>query len=953
MDCHVAFAPRNDGFLVPFEGMKKLNKLFFLLAITASIIMTNSTMAKKSTDIIKVKGTKFIKSFAGIDEYQLDNGLKVLLKPNEKTPLFSWQVWYKVGSRNESPNYTGIAHYLEHIMFKGTDTFQKGEIAQSIQLRGGVFNAFTGDDYTAYYENFSPENLELAIKIESDRMQSSRLDAEEIDLERSVIVSELEGNKNNPHSILYENLRATAFKVHTYRNPIIGWREDLDNIDAKVMREFYETYYYPNNAVAILVGNFDPELALELISKYFSKYKPKDKELPKVPVEPEQKAEKKLVIKNGGHNKILGMAFHVPEFNHADSPALSLVSDIVFSGMSSRLYPKLVDAGLATGVSGLAESSIDPSLFRIIVTLNPEADINEVEKIVLEELDAIKTNVTEEEVKLAQAKEEASFIYQTDGPHDEAMQIGYFEAISSDWTRYATWIDDIKKVKAEDIQNLAKKYFIPSNKTVVHLLPEETSSNLVAQEEVKELPEKVEANYGAGTVEPLSPKQLDRLLKITEPKYSKKHKFDTIDLQFKNIAIDGGSLYFREDHNIPLVYMNAYFYAGSFNDGEKYGLAKLTNDMLARGSEAKNKYEISMLTDLYGADIAFATGREMTRIHLSSITANLDKVVDLLDEILKKPAFSEVELERLKATTIARLKQEEDYPQRVAARETSRIIYPEDHPYYIPSVEERIKSIQSISLDEIKAFYKKYYNANNLYISIVGDTSEEKAMSIKEKLFATWNDKSESGNLKPQIKVVERKKAVDKVISKPNKTQTEIILAHAGEIDRAHPDYYALLIANYAMGGSALSSRLGTAVRDEHGYVYNIRSSFDATLGAGAFKVVLGCNPKNVENAIKLTKEVIADFLKEGMNETELKVTKSYLTGSFAARTLASNEDITDTFSQMQVYGLGDDYIKTYEARINAITLEQVREAAKKYIHPELLNSVIVGPSQVNEAKLK
>lgn len=909
-----------------------------------------TSVAKESKKIIKTKGVKFIKSFDGIDEYQLDNGLKIILKSNKDTPLFSWQVWYKVGSRNEQANYTGIAHYLEHMMFKGTEIFAKGEIAQSIQLRGGVFNAFTGDDYTAYYENFSPENLELAIKIESDRMQNSRLDPEEINLERTVIVSELEGNKNNPNSILYENLRSTAFKVHPYRNPIIGWRHDLENIDAKVMREFYETYYYPNNAVAILVGNFDEELALELISKYFSQYKPKDTHLPKVAFEPEQKSEKKLIIKNGGYSKMLGIAFHIPAFTHEDSPALSLISDIVFSGMSSRLYPKLVDSGLAVRVSGVAESSIDPGIFRIMITLNQDADIEEVENIIMLELDAIKEEIKDEELKLAIAKEEAAFVYQKDGPHEEAMQIGYFEAISNDWTRYVTWLDDIKKVTVKDIQEVAKKYFKPENKTVVHLLPEKFTEAL-AQESLEprtQNSERIgEANYGAGVVEPLSPKKLDKLLKITKPKYSKKHKFETINLDFRVFENNGTSIYFREDHSIPLVYMNAYFYAGSINDGEKYGLAKLTNDMLSRGSTAKSKYEISMLTDLYGADISFATGREMTRIHLSTIADNFEKVVDLLDEILTEPAFSQVELDRLKENTIAKLKQEEDYPQRIAARETARLIYPEEHPYYILSVEQRIKSIKSVTLDEIKEFYKKHYNSNNLYISVVGDLSEEKVLSLKAKLFDSWNTDSltKGGNTKPVIPLVEPKEAQEKRVLKSDKTQTEIILSHAGKLDRGDPDYYALLIANYALGGSALSSRLGTAVRDESGYVYNIRSSFDATLGAGVYKITLGCNPNNVDNAIKLTKKVIEDFLKEGINETELEVTKSYLTGSFAARTLASNEDIADTFSQIQVYGLGPDYIKTYEDRINSITLKEVREAAKKYIHPDLFNIVVVGPS--------
>ncbi len=166
----------------------------------------------------------------------MHNGLKVLLKPDSSNPSFSWQVWYKVGSRNENLNYTGIAHYLEHIMFKGTEQFDKGEISQAIQLRGGIFNAFTGDDYTAYFENFSPENLELAIKIEADRMRNAKIDHDEVELERSVIVSELEGGRNNPISILYENLKSLAYATHTYKNPVIGWRDDLDNINAKKSR---------------------------------------------------------------------------------------------------------------------------------------------------------------------------------------------------------------------------------------------------------------------------------------------------------------------------------------------------------------------------------------------------------------------------------------------------------------------------------------------------------------------------------------------------------------------------------------------------------------------------------------------------------------------------------------------------------------------------------------------
>ena len=924
-----------------------------------------NSQTSKTEKTIKIDGVDFIKSFAGVDEYRLANGFKILLKPNYNVPLISSQVWYKVGSRNEVLGLTGIAHYLEHIMFKGTETFKKGEIAQAIQLRGGVFNAFTSDDYTAYFENFSPENLELAIKIESDRMLHSRLNHEEVELERSVIVSELEGRKNNPTNILYEALKANAYQLHSYKNPVIGWREDLENINAKNMREFYETYYKPNNAIAVLVGNFDTKLALELINKYFGGYNTPKQDLVAthdIPKEPEQHALKKITIKNGGVTKQLAIAFHVPELNHEDSPSLSLIADIIFNGMSSRLYPKLVDSGLAIDISGAPEFGIDPGIFRIIVTLNPDGNIEKVEEIIDAELENIKSIIKDEELKIAKAKEEAAFIYQADGVYEEGLQIGYYSVVAHDWTKFATWLDEINKVSAEDIKTVAKKYFKPSNKTIVYLLPEEQNDSLTGKTTKKVIasasditvssePDLV-AGYGANAVEPLDPKKLDRLLKITGANYSKGHKFAKLDLQFSKLSVanEGLQIYFREDHNLPLVFLNATVYAGSVADKSKPGIAYITSEMLERGSKSKDKYEISKLMDLYGSEISIDAGIETGRISLSSITKNLDASADILSEILRQPAFDAKELERLKTETIGKLKQEEDNSGRIANREISRIIYPKGHPYYLLTIDERIKAIKSITIDDVKKFYKDNYNAKNLLISVVGDIDEANAVALIDKVFTGWNlAKGESldkvaGNNYPVIANVDIKEPEEKVVTKNDKKQSEIILAHSSPIDRSHPDFYALLIANYALGGSSLSSRLGTAVRDENGYVYNVRSNFQSSLGAGIFSVILGCNPKNVTKAETLSKEVIEKFLKEGISETELSVTKSYLTGSFAARNLASNNDIVETLSQIQLYKLGDDYVKTYADMINAITLEQVNTAARKYIHPDKLSTVIVGP---------
>ncbi len=914
--------------------------------------MNSAVLTVQGKENIKVKGVKFIKSFAGIDEYELDNGLRVLLKPNLAVPLFSWQVWYKVGSRNEPINLTGIAHYLEHIMFKGTQTFAKGEIAQVIHLKGGVFNAFTSDDYTAYFENFAPDQLELAIKIESDRMQNSRLDPDEVDLERSVIVSELEGNRNDPNNILYETLRATAFQVHTYRNPVIGWRDDLDNINATNIREFYENYYYPDNATAILVGNFDKRLALDLIQKYFGKYKPKKNIRAQAPKEPEQNGAKQVVINNGGAVKLLGIAFHVPEFGHPDMPALNVLGDVVFGGLTSRLYPKLVDTGLVSGISGVAEPSRDPGIFRVIANINDDADIKKVERIIYEELEAIKKGITDDELKLAKAREEASFIYQQDGVYDEGLQIGYFESITGDWTKYATWVSEINAVTNDDVIRVAKKYFIESNKTVVYLLPEEPKDTLLETKVEKSSepglvntsPSK-EANYGSATVDPINPNKLKQLLKVSSPKYSKGAKYSKLDLDFKqlNSTLPGVDILLREDHAIPVIYMNAYVYGGSVNNGDNLGLAYFTSKMLSRGTLSKDKYEIAKLLDLYGADISFESGVETGRIHVSTLTKYLTEVQAILKEMITEPRFDAAELDRLKVQTIAQIKQEDDFPRKIARREMKRSVYPAKHPFYSYSIDERITAIEKITLEDLKTFYKANYNVNNILVSVVGDINELQTKDLVFSSFAGWNADGQ-GNKIPIITTVDLKDAAERTITKADKTQTEIVMGHACHVDRMNPDFYPLLIANQALGGSSLSSRLGTVVRDENGLVYNVRTAFSATLGAGEFEVVLGCNPKNATKAIELTKKVIADFLKSGINATELEITKSYLIGSFGPRTLASNETIVDTLSQLQLYRLGNDYIKTYEDRINSITLEEVNRVARKYIHPDKLNVVVVGP---------
>jgi zinc protease len=933
----------------------KFKLMLFHLILFCCIIASDMALANES---LKLKGIEFIKSQSGIEEYRLKNGLKILLRENKLAPMISWQLWYKVGSRNEDESYTGMAHFLEHMMFKGTKTFKKGEISQAIQIHGGIFNAFTSDDYTAYFENFSPENLELAIKIEADRMRNSRLDPQEMDLERTVIVSELEGGENNPQVLLYQSLKSNAYKVHKYKNPVIGLREDLKNINHNSMKEFYDNYYSPDNAVALLAGNFDKEVALQLIEKYFGSYKVSTNKKSKkiISREPIQNETREIEIKSGGQVKLMALAFHIPEFTHDDTPAFHILGDLLSSGTNSRLYKKLVDEGLAVKVSAYPEASLDPGIFRIIVNLSLESNPETVQRLILEELESLKTteNISNEELEIAIARANSSAIYDRDGVYEEALQIGYFEAISNDWTKYLSWEESLSKVTLEDLSRISREYFRPQNMTVVKLLPEKASESLLSPLDNFDNAKALEYGYGATSVEALDPKDLEKLLKKTQPKYSKayvkrlsdkKLELGIKELVLSDLAKDS-KLLLREDHSLPIVYMNLALYAGSIKDLEqdaKTGLAYITSEMLERGTLKHTKYEISDLLDRYGAEISFENKKESTWIELGFLKKHIREVTEILREILLEPAFDQTELEKLKQEVVAKIIQEDEYSSKVALREFRMAIYPENHPFRPKSQEDRIKSILAITVDDVKNFYSKYFSPSNLNISIVGDISESEALDLISSCLKNWNTGAPEST-RPYIETVPMNEPKTIEIKKENKRQTEIIMGHSGQLKRTDKDFYPMLLANYILGGNSLSSRLGKTVRDEHGYVYNVNSNFAASLGAGAFTIRLGVNPKNVDDAIKLTKNIVKEFIAKGVTETELRATKSYLKGSFGARNLSSNDEISDTLAQMMIYGIELDYIENYSKIIDSITAEEVNSAIKKYIHPESFTIVKVGP---------
>jgi len=408
-------------------------------------------------------------------EYKLENGLNILLLPDNRAPMIVSKLWYGVGSRDESPGETGIAHFLEHMMFKGTKKYGAKVFSNLIKKNGGSHNAFTSFDYTGYYEKLPSNKLELAIKLEADRMKNLKFIKKEFELERKVVLEERRTRvDDNPVSYLFEKLRQKSFGSHTYANPIIGWEEDLKKISLTNMKSFYKRFYVPENATLVIVGNIEISKTLQIIKKYFGKIRSNGNFKRKVLIQTSQQKERSISVRRNAALPYFAMAYHTPNWNHPDAAALTLLEYILGGGKSSRIYQRLVrqeGIALSAGVD-YRYLSYDPNLFYLYAQPSTGISVSKIKKIFFEELKKISTlNVSNKELKRAIKGIEASSIFSMDSHYYRAMMLGR-SAVCGDWRIIKNYLKKIRKVTPDQMVKVAKKYFNAKNRTIAELIPQ-------------------------------------------------------------------------------------------------------------------------------------------------------------------------------------------------------------------------------------------------------------------------------------------------------------------------------------------------------------------------------------------------------------------------------------------------------------------------------------------------
>ena len=870
-----------------------------------------------------------------VQETTLPNGLRIITKEVHAAPVVSFSVWYAVGSKDEHPGITGVSHFLEHMTFKGTRLFSADEMVRALRRVGARDNAGTAQEFTWYWETLSSDHLELAMRIEADRMNHSLLRSQDQQTERTVVLSELEGNENDPESALYHEVVAAAFQAHPYRWPIIGWRSDVEGVTNQELQQYYRQRYKPERAAVVIVGDFDTNRARALVGKYFGGI-PRGKPVPPVrTVEPRQRGERRLKLRQEGTTAYVMMAYHMPAITHPDTYALALLDQVLSGGRSSRLYQALVETQLATQAWSDAGVRHDPSLFMLGATARTEVTPENLERALLEQVEAAKANpLAEEERQRALNQIEASFTFSKDSVTGQAFRLGYYATIN-DWRYLDTYLDRIRQVTAADVQRVAQQYLTEDNRTVGWFVPIPTGK---ATPPASAAPPGGPAHYPAASL-PAPPAPVP----LPSPAPKAKTKLRPSPKRTRVVLPNGLTVIVQENHANATVAVRGLVSAGSiFDPPGKNGLAAATAELLDRGTETRTSLQIAQAIEFVGASLDAQANAETASLSGAALSKDLSLLLQIMADIVRHPTFPQAEVEKSRTRALSRLQEGQQDPEQQASRAFAHAIFPAGHPYHELTYDQQAASYTALTRDDVVAFHRQYYAPQNCVLVIVGDTTTDQALASVRECFGDWPQSGPPAQIAiPDAPLPAKPERI--VIPMMDKSQVNLEVGYPSGLKRTDRGFYAANLMNLILGGGALSSRLGDKIREELGLVYDVYSTFNATLGAGPWEATLGCNPKNVDRALEALFAEVKRFQQEGATQTEVTEAIDFICGAYPLN-LETNGGIAQALLNSELYGLGLDYPETFASRYRAVTREQVNAAAKQYLHPDQCVVVIAGP---------
>jgi zinc protease len=907
-----------------------------LLPLVASFLLTPAARADEprrsdTADAALMKTAARL--YEGIRAETFDNGLRVFLKPIPGAPTVTTMVAYKVGSADEDLTSTGLSHYLEHLMFKGTDKLMPGDIDRVTQRNGGRNNAYTTEDMTVFHFDFAAERWQAALEIEADRMRNLRIDEKhEFEQEKGAVIAELEGGEDHPWELENKIILPLLFGEKTpYGHPVIGQREHVRAATANIIKRHYDAWYHPNNATLVIVGGFDEKEALGLVKKLFG-------DIPRVelpgrnpaqdPPPRKQTVRHKMASKFESPRILLG--FNTVRSGDSDSYALDFLQNVLASGKTSRLYRRLVEGDrLATSVSASHSCGRYPGWFAIQSELLKD-ELPKVEGIILEEIRKVaEKGISREEWARTRRGMMAGFIFGHEDIHDMADTIAQ-GIVTNDLDYVKNYLPRVAAVTPEEVQRVAKKYFVDAKGVVIWSQPSDDGdkggNSPLPTSNVQRPTSNIQRQTLHGRRLPRDPNQ-----------GAGPAAFSLKDARTVTLP-NGLTLLLLENHRLPIVVAEAFVRNVQMREpADKAGVAALVGEMLAEGTAARTGKEIAREIEDVGGVLSMDSDGGTVKV----LTPDTDLGLDLMFDCLTGPTFPAEELENRRELLISSIEDAEGAPQSSSELTFNRLVY-DKHPLGRSHLGNK-DVVEKLTAGDCRTFHQSVFRPNNTLVAIVGDFDAKKVIDGITQRTGAW--KRADMPALPAFVLKKPQKFVQQIETDAEASQVHVYLGHLG-IRRDNPDFHTLLVMEHVLGtGPGFTDRLSANLRDRQGLAYTVHATItpSASEEVGTFLGYIGTYPDKFGVVKEGFMKEIRRIRDEPPSAEEVEDAKKYLLGSVAFR-FNTNEAVAGQLLQIERFHLGFNYLEKYRAAVEAVTPEAVQAAAKKYLDPDRITLVAVGP---------
>ena len=868
----------------------------------------------------------------GITEYRLDNGVKILLFPDASKPQFTINVTVNVGSRHEGYGESGMAHLLEHMLFKGTDKFP--DIPEWLKDRGVLnMNGTTWYDRTNYYETLpaTDKNLRFAIDLEADRLVNSWIRGSDLASEMTVVRSEFEKGEDSPSRVLMQRIMSTGFEWHNYGKTTIGNRSDIERVPVDRLRDFYTKYYQPDNVTVVIAGKFDSERALGLLQEYFGVLKTPDRELPKTYTEePIQDGQRRVELRRSGDVQMVGVGYHIPAASNEDYAALEVLVNLLGNKPDGPLYEALVKSELASDVSSFAFKTHDPGMMLVLAEISEGADIKKAEEAMLTAVQAVaEKDITEERVKreiqgLLQ-KRERLFA----DSEKFAIQLSEWQAYG-DWRLFFLHRDRLEKVTVEDVKAAAGKYLKTDNRTVGVFLPtkEPQRSPLPDRVDLATLLDGYQGREAIAQGESFDPTP------------------ENIDDRSVTGEFDSGVeyIFLPKKTRGEKVFVSGKVHFGSPESlSSKIEASEMMGSLMTKGTETIEYQAFrDRLNDL-GATLTVGSRPGELSFQIEAKNDTLNEVLTLLKSALREPKFDAEEFEILRRQSITNIEAGLSEPNSLAGNMFSRKLSPYEKTdvRYAATLEEQIENYKALTIDDIKGIYSQLSGSHG-EVAIVGDFNPELAEQKLNEIFEGWETETDYVRIEePAVDGIEGESIE---INTPDKANAVYLAGFVKPMLDSDDDYEALLIGNYVLGGGPLSSRLADRVRKKDGLSYTVGSQYRADTfdPQSVFTIFAISNPENSAKVASTIKEEIQRLINDGIKDDEFeKAKESYLTKRKGGR--ADDKRLAGLLRKNLQADRTMAFFAESDQQMQSLTKEQVEAALKSFVETDKLIIVTAG----------